>query len=43
MRERAEPIKHLTDQGKDEPGKMEDLYNPILDSPKGTQKEKDDP
>jgi hypothetical protein len=43
MGERTEPIKHLNDQGKDEPGKMEDLYNPILGSPKGTQKEKDNP
>jgi hypothetical protein len=41
--ERAVPIKYLNDESKDKAGEMEDLYNPILDSPKGTEKEKDDP
>jgi hypothetical protein len=43
MGERTVPIKHLNDEGKDKAGEMEDLYNLILDSPKGAQKEKDDP
>lgn len=43
MGERTVPVKHLNDEGKDKTGKMENLYNPILDSPKGAQKEKDNP
>jgi hypothetical protein len=43
MGERAVPIKHLNDESKDKSGEMEDLYNPVLDSPEGTQKEKHDP
>ena len=43
MRERAVPIKYLNSKSKDKAGKVEDLHNPIFDSPKGTEKEKDDP
>jgi hypothetical protein len=43
MGERTVPIKYLNDESKDKAGEMEDLYNSILDSPKGTEKEKDDP
>jgi hypothetical protein len=43
MGERAVPIKYLDDESKDKAGEMEDLYSLILDSPKGTEKEKDDP
>jgi hypothetical protein len=43
MGEWTVPIKDLNDEGKDKAGKVEDPYNPILDSPKGTQKEKDNP
>jgi hypothetical protein len=43
MGERTVPIKYLNDESKDKAGKMENLYNLILDSPKGAEKEKDDP
>jgi hypothetical protein len=43
MGERTVPIKYLNDESKDKAGKMEDLYSLILDSPKGAEKEKDDP
>ena len=43
MCERTVPIKYLNSKSKDKAGKVEDLYNLILDSPKGTEKEKDDP
>ena len=43
MGERAVPIKYLDDESKDKAGEMEDLHNPILDPPKTTQREKDDP
>jgi hypothetical protein len=43
MGERTVPIEYLNGESKDKPGKMEDLYDSILDSPKGTQKEKDNP
>jgi hypothetical protein len=41
--ERTVPIKYLNDEGKDKAGDVEDLYNLIPDSPKGTGEEKDDP
>jgi len=43
MGERAVPIKYLNDESKDKAGKMEDLHDLIPNSPKGTEKEKDDP
>jgi len=43
MGERTVPIKYLNDESKDKAGEMEDLYSLILDSPKGAEKEKDDP
>jgi hypothetical protein len=43
MGKRTVPIKYLEDESKNKAGEMEDLYNPIFDSPKGTEKEKDDP
>jgi hypothetical protein len=43
MGERTVPIKYLNDESEDKAGEMEDPYNLILDSPKGTQKQKDDP
>jgi len=43
MGERAVPIKYLNDESEDKTGEMEDLYNLTLDSPKGTEKKKDDP
>jgi hypothetical protein len=43
MCERTVPIKYLNSKSKDKAGKVEDLYNLILDPPKGTEKEKDDP
>jgi hypothetical protein len=43
MGERTVPIKHLNDEGKDKAREMEDFYNPVLDSPESTQKEKDNP
>jgi hypothetical protein len=43
MGERTVPIKYLNDESKDKAGKMENLYNLILDSPKGAEKEKQDP
>ncbi len=43
MGERTVPIEYLNDESKDKAGEMEDFYNPILDSPKGAKKEKDDP
>jgi hypothetical protein len=41
--ERTVPIKYLNDKGKDKTGDVEDLYNLIPDSPKGTEEEKNDP
>jgi hypothetical protein len=43
MCERTVPIKYLNSKSKDKAGEMEDPNNLILDSPKGTEKEKDDP
>jgi hypothetical protein len=43
MGERTVPIKYLNDESKGKAGKMKNLYNLILDSPKGAEKEKDDP
>ena len=43
MGERTVPIKYLNSKSKDKAGEMEDLYNLILDSPKGAEKKKDDP
>jgi hypothetical protein len=43
MCERTVPIKYLNTKSKDKAGEMEYLHNPILDPPKGTQKEKDNP
>jgi hypothetical protein len=43
MGERTVPIKYLNSKSKDKAGEMEDLYNLIFDSPKGTEKEEDDP
>jgi hypothetical protein len=43
MGERTVPIEYLNDESKDKAGEMENLYDLILDSPKGANKEKDDP
>jgi hypothetical protein len=43
MCERTVPIKYLNSKSKDKAEEVEDLYNLILDPPKGTEKEKDDP
>jgi hypothetical protein len=43
MCERTVPIKYLNSKSEGKAGKVEDLYNLILDSPKGTEKEEDDP
>ena len=43
MCERTVPIKYLDSKSKDKAEEVEDLYNLILDPPKGTEKEEDDP
>lgn len=43
MGERTVPIEYLNQEGKGKAEEMEDLDQPIFDSPKGTKKEKDNP